>query len=160
MGYGDSILGNPLNEITVNQFEARKNVLSQTGGRVLAGTTSAAYSEVAYIANSECWIRLASLVDITDTSKNPLLKRLGAGSDAAKNWTLSGGVPLPNSKLRYGLGAYSTGHTDPLGELGYRPMPGIVSANITTSGRNGSLRTAEIKIKANNLEQLEVFDLL
>lgn len=160
MGYGSNILGNPLNKVTANQFEARKNINAQTGDRVRQSTDSTAYSELAYAANSGCWIRLASLVDIVDTSKNSLLKKLGAGDGAAKNWMLFGGTPLPGLKQRFGLGAYSVGYNDPLAELGYRPMPGIVSANINTAGRNGSLKVAELKIKANTLEQLEVLDLL
>lgn len=44
-------------------------------------------------------------------------------------------------------------------ENGYRPMPGIQSANITFYNR-GALMKADISIKVFSIEQLQVFDLL
>ena len=52
-------------------------------------------------------------------------------------------------------GAYGLGGLD----FGFKPMPGITSVDITSENR-GSLRTANIKIKAWNTTQFDIIDLL
>jgi hypothetical protein len=93
------------------------------------------------------------------------------GSNLAKAAVLFGGVVNINDKntpqLNYGLkenfelnnpftSAYGWGG---INSQGYRPMPGIESANISFYNR-GALAKAEVKCKVYSIEQLQVFDLL
>ena len=94
-----------------------------------------------------------------------------AGNSLAKAAVLFGGVVdinnTNNPQLNYGLkeffdpnnpftNAYGWGG---INSQGYRPMPGIESANISFYNR-GALARAEIKCKVYSIEQLQVFDLL
>jgi hypothetical protein len=72
-------------------------------------------------------------------------KSLGSGGRA--------GIARTNSvytNTAYGLGGL---------QLGERPMPGIISADIKTETR-GSLKTANVKIKAWNTTQFDIIDVL
>jgi hypothetical protein len=99
------------------------------------------------------------------------ISKLYTGNDLAKAAVLFGGIvdtrnnQLP--QLNYGLkevfdennpfnGAYGWGG---IKSQGYRPMPGIISANVSYYNR-GSLAKAEVKCKVYSIEQLQVFDLL
>jgi len=85
------------------------------------------------------------------------------GDDLAKNWVLEAGTSVQNGNginLRQGIGpngAYGLGGTQ---ELGYRPMPGLTSVTIETTGRLGSLRQATINFKVWNMDQLNVIEAL
>lgn len=94
------------------------------------------------------------------------------GSQLAQKSVLFGGVSGYNSQ-NGNFQAYA-GVADPfnlndpftaaygwggIAENGYRPMPGIQSANITFYNR-GALMKADISIKVFSIEQLQVFDLL
>ena len=95
-----------------------------------------------------------------------------AGSKLAQKAILFGGVSGYNSQ-NGSFQAYA-GIADPFNENdpftaaygwggitenGYRPMPGIQSANITFYNR-GALMKADVSIKVFSIEQLQVFDLL
>lgn len=92
-----------------------------------------------------------------------------ASSDSlAKNWILQAGTSLLNNNgtgdstltLRQGIGpngAYGLGGTQ---ELGYRPMPGLNSVTIETTGRLGSLRQATVNFKVWNMNQLNTIEAL
>lgn len=146
-----NILGVPFKEYVRNQI----NVRSYKGS-----TLERSNEEIIYLSNKNCWIRLLSSVDINDPLNGIV------GNQAAKDWILFGGTSYydngvnlrsgienifdPNfgsSKAAYGLGGVK--------ELGFRPMPGIISANIEHAGRAGSLRFADIKIKVWNKQQLD-----
>jgi len=153
----------------------KKYVKKQLEARAFQGSTiNRTNDQVMYLANKNCWIRLASFIDVLDR-ENP-----NSGKDGlAKKWMLFGGTSyltenengLYNvNNLRYGLDprpnddnvgtseyAYGMGGTT---QLGYRPMPGITSATIDHAGTAGSLRIANIKIKVWNLEQLNIIDAL
>jgi hypothetical protein len=94
-----------------------------------------------------------------------------AGNSLAKAAVLFGGIVninnTNNPQLNYGLkenfdindpftSAYGWGG---INSQGYRPMPGIISANISFYNR-GALAKAEVKCKVYSIEQLQVFDLL
>jgi len=85
------------------------------------------------------------------------------GDDLAKNWVLEAGTSIQNGNgitLRQGIGpngAYGLGGTQ---ELGYRPMPGLTSVTIDTTGRLGSLRQATINFKVWNMDQLNIIEAL
>jgi hypothetical protein len=72
-------------------------------------------------------------------------KSLGSGGRAGISRTNS-----VETNTAYGLGGL---------QLGERPMPGIISADIKTETR-GSLKTANVKIKAWNTTQFDIIDVL
>lgn len=84
-------------------------------------------------------------------------------ADLAKNWVLEAGTSIQTGNgitLRQGVGlegAYGLGGTE---ELGYRPMPGLTSVQIETTGRLGSLRQAVVNFKVWNMDQLNIIEAL
>ena len=84
-------------------------------------------------------------------------------TDLAQNWVLEAGTSIQTGNgitLREGLGidgAYGLRGTE---ELGYRPMPGLTSVQVETTGRLGSLRQATISFKVWNMDQLNVIEAL
>ena len=123
--------------------------------------------DVLFLANKTSWARLVSSVNITNDSDGLVYKDLGVNYSTpdglAQNWILEAGTSKQKGngiELRYGIGpdgAYGLGGTD---ELGYRPMPGLTSVQIETTGRLGSLRQAIIQFKVWNMDQLDVVEAL
>jgi hypothetical protein len=170
-----NIVGLNMEPWAVNQIKLRQQLL---GLKQLPGGGSATTSEVlAWQNNSTPWIRAASSVDLS-IEKSRELTGTGRffGRNLAKNFVLFNGtvsllenVPgVPslgfNSIQRFGITnndsvlneyAYGLGGI----EQGITPMPGIESLNITTYNR-GSLRKAELKIKAHNKKQFAIIDSL
>jgi hypothetical protein len=62
--------------------------------------------------------------------------------------------------LRSGLDAYSIAGNQEIQGYGYRPMPGITSVTIESTGRLGSLRQATINFKVWDKYQLDIMDAL
>lgn len=137
--------------------------------------------------NKNSWIRLASSIDIhlPTTAETPagrekeFEKRIegikkkfgvGEGSDLARALVLTGGTSKYNSTAesiegRSGFdpsngatnkGAYGLGGTN----FGYKPMPGIVSADIGFKDSDGALKKATIKIKCFSPDQLDMLESL
>ncbi len=155
-----NVVGAPLEASVIEQLAQRSQRLSQAGIRT--GT------DIRYLGQKNAWVRLTSFVKIESEGVKSLAANLGpevqieAGTALAKRWVLQA-EQRPNGQLGYGLstdtgnGAYGSGG---LGELGYRPMPGIVSATVEAHPPLGSNKSATVKIKAWNLAQLSVLDLL
>lgn len=148
---GKNLIGNPINADAIEQLKQRSAVLKNTGDRDS--------NTLKLLANNNCWVKLTSLVRVVDSD---LRERLGAEgeTDLAKKWVLFGGTTYENEGLRYFPNSYTLGGASPLSELGYRPMPGIQGATINTVGTLGSLKQADIKVKVNSLDQLNVIDAL
>jgi hypothetical protein len=112
------------------------------------------------------------------------ISKLYKGNELAKSSVLFGGIVsidttntyTPNYGLKEAFDTYDTLINDEkrtiisnpfngaygwggIQSQGYRPMPGIESANISFYNR-GALAKADIKIKVFTVEQLQVFDLL
>jgi hypothetical protein len=91
-------------------------------------------------------------------------------SDLAKSFILQGGVSKYQSangtqfsyNLRNGFKeSYNvTGTEEEIRKYGYRPMPGITSVRVQTTGKLGSIRSAEIQLKVWDKEQLDIIDAL
>jgi hypothetical protein len=161
-----NVIGAPFSEAVLKQLYIRAAHNS---------TINRSNEEVLFLANKTGWARLVSSVNITlssDQLKN-YYTTLGMVGDAAlnknedtlaKNWILEAGTAIQGSgdgiTLRQGIGpdgAYGLGGTE---ELGYRPMPGLTSVQIETTGRLGSLRQATISFKVWNMNQLNVIEAL
>lgn len=168
-----NIIGVPVKDYVKKQLYIRANNGSTVESRN--------ENQILYLANKNCWIKLSSFVDVTnpgllksyqliDFNNNSNNNFSGKRNDLAKQWILFGGTSYYNNnatnlrssielsenvsitnKSAYGLGGL---------EYGYKPMPGITSATIQHAGAAGSLRYADIKIKAWNRNQLDILDTL
>jgi len=133
-------------------------------------------SDIQYLANRNCWVRLVSSVRIKDLEyfrkyfpdldlkdHDSLAKKfiLFAGtSEYAKNQQSTSGFQY---NLRSGFG--QNGSYGMLGNAetqlyGYKPMPGITDARIETQGKLGSIRSATINFKVWDKAQLDIVDAL
>lgn len=167
----ENIIGGGLDEEIVQQLNRRVQILGQVGFRD--------HDPLLYLGNKNCWIKMTSFTDVI--ASNEELKKLNdyfkgeyavpPGTNLAKEWVLSGGISTAGdgvaigAAMRYGLGtkdnfyggAYGVGG---IKELGYRPMPGIESLTVESLPPVGATYSATIKIKAWNLNQLSILDML
>ena len=164
-----NIVGEGFNEVIIKQIDQRQKVY---------GSVNRTNEQLSYLEARTGWINLVSSVDLVD---NTIRGGFGVGGAnlASENVLFNGttnesptkgrletyqrsgvwdglgtidGKPIPNTSNYY---AYGMGGTD----YGLRPMPGIKSASIKTETR-GSLKTAEVRIQANNRQQFDMIDLL
>ena len=139
------------------------------------------------LQNTNSWLRLASSVDIkVDEEQTPESKyaeyearvqeytnryEVGRGQLLAEQLVLTGGTAQPGGGLsiiggREGLSGFNTNNTKYLHaygfeglDFGYRPMPGIESADVTYYN-NGALAKADVKIKCFSARQLDLLETL
>lgn len=149
-----NIVGDGFSTFVREQVEARQKVF---------GATNRTSQQLQYLNSRDPFIKLSSAVDIEPIA---ISKLAGTGIDnlnltgnaLAKEFVLFGGTATNSGKnLRAGLyNAYNVG-----GDFtqGYRPMPGITSANIKYRNR-GSVRETTVNIKAYNKTQFNIIDLL
>jgi hypothetical protein len=153
-----NLIGSPLDSKIVEQLRQRSQLLSQTGTR--------SDENLLALANKNCWVRLSSFVSV-DPSGIPDIKAgvggevsVQGGTYLAEQWALRA-EQRDAAGLKYGVnslvGAYGSGGK---GEIGYRPMPGIQSVTIESQPPLGAIRSAVVKIKAWNLNQLSMIDIL
>jgi len=160
-----NVIGKNFFTYVTGQLKARANILRKGSGSDTFAERS--NSDLMWLTNRNGWVRVTSNINIK--GDNPLAAKYGAGDILAKKYVLQGGVIYANatlnngSVLRSGIGqdkAYGVGFsTSDLG-MGLKPMPGITSFNISSDGPNGALKTANIKIKAYDLEQFNIIETL
>jgi hypothetical protein len=164
-----NIVGEGFNPIIVKQIDQRQKVY---------GSVNRTNEELSYLNARTGWVKLVSSVDLIDSDirggfgvggsnlaqENVLFN--GTTNESPDKGALEtyqrGGIWNGESTINgeninqpYNYYAYGMGGTD----YGLRPMPGIKSATIKTETR-GSIKTAEVKIQANNRQQFDVIDLL
>lgn len=143
-----------------------------------------------YLANKGAWVRVVSSVNLESNLMEYFNKNLSLGIDTqrrlAENYVLYGGTSTyafessrtagtreemgdliqpenTGMNLRSGIGnngAYNLLGDQEVEDYGYRPMPGITSVTIESTGRMGSLRQATINFKVWDKYQLDVMDAL
>jgi hypothetical protein len=143
-----------------------------------------------YLANKGAWVRVVSSVNLESNLMEYFNKNLSLGIDTqrrlAENYVLYGGTSTyafessrtagtreemgdliqpenTGMNLRSGIdpgGAYNIFGQKALSDYGYRPMPGITSVTIESTGRMGSLRQATINFKVWDKYQLDIMDAL
>ena len=156
-------LGVPIPVWIVKQLDKRSRELSVENG--------ASNNNLLFRANRSSWVRMVSSVDIREKKDNPNRKdfiRGKANSTLAKEYVLQAGISKyasrPDGTFSYVLRNGFKDVYNPLNygvdKYGYRPMPGITSVKISTQGRLGSIRSAEIQLKAWTKDQLDVIDTL
>jgi hypothetical protein len=146
-----------------------KEIIEQINQRQkVYGSINRNNEELAYLNTRTGWCKLVSSVDVDDVS----IRNLGLGeSKLAEKFVLFNGTTnespnrgseetyqrsgINSNNINTNTAAYGLGGT----EFGLRPMPGIISAEIKTETR-GSIKTATVKVQANNRQQFDIIDLL
>jgi hypothetical protein len=117
---------------------------------------------LSYLNSRTGWCKLVSGAEVKSEP------RAGLGIPEAKKYVLFNGMVDEGKSLgsggRAGIARTDSVYTNTaygLGglQLGERPMPGIISADVKTETR-GSLKTANVKIKAWNTTQFDIIDVL
>lgn len=164
-----NVVGEAIADYVSEQIKVRQKIYGS------ANATTRPLAETLFLNQRVAFAKLVSGVNIDDASKlrgeikdiiiqnnltgNSLASKfiLFAGTterDTVNNRNLlSSGVTRDGSSIN--RGAYGLGGLD----FGLKPMPGITSIDIKSENR-GSLRTANIKIKAWNTTQFDIIDLL
>ena len=161
-----NVIGAPFSQYVIDQLYTRAARNS---------TSQRSTEEILFLANKTAWVRLISSVNVavsdpTDTTATlKFYEKLGleevysTPEALAKNWVLEAGTSKnvgQTSQLRYGIGNDGSYGLGGIKEMGYRPMPGLESVQIETTGRLGSLRAATIRFKVWNMTQLNVVEAL
>ncbi len=152
-----NLVGDSLDETVIKQLERRAQRLTQAGVR--DGT------DIRALGNKNCWVRLSSFVNLRTSAVTELTKAIGGeftvagGTSLAEQWVLKAEQRNGN-ELKYGVGPTGAYGSGGISEIGYRPMPGIYSVNVESQPPAGALRSATVKIKAWNLNQLSIIDVL
>jgi murein DD-endopeptidase MepM/ murein hydrolase activator NlpD len=147
-----NIVGEGFAEWTRQQIDVRQTIY---------GSADRNNEKLTFLNARTGWVKLVSSVDV-----NKIVRSLPASkSGLASNFVLFNGVTRESDNFQRsgiwpGTGdfnnyAYGVGGT----EFGLRPMPGILDASIKTETR-GSLKTANVTIRANSREQFDIIDLL
>jgi hypothetical protein len=165
-----NIVGESFNQKIARQVIQRQKIY---------GSISRSNEELTYLNTKTGWCQLLSGVEvdkniINNNTFNVRNLNIQSGVNLAKNHVLWGGItsitPDANNVEYYSFqnnqgiatdgSIFNTGDYGFGGlELGIRPMPGIISAEIKTETR-GSIKRATLKIQANNRTQFDIIDLL
>jgi putative chitinase len=152
-----NIVGEGFPSEIVSQIKQRQKVY---------GSINRTNQELTYLNARTGWCKLVSSVDVNTPPRGIQY----TGTNLARKFILFNGtsnqVDKADLRQRYGIWpgtneigndfyAYGMGGTN----FGLNAMPGIISAEVRTETR-GSLKTAEIKIKANNRNQFDIIDVL
>lgn len=156
----ENIIGAPLPDWLIFQLNKR----SEENSREFRDNNN-----ISYLLNG-AFVRVVSSVDVLGDQQN-YFKQLGINisddQSLAQQFILYGGTSKylnnnkPNYELRKGFEeTYKLLNENEINKYGYRPMPGISSAKITTQGRLGSVRGAVIDFKVWDKVQLDIIDTL
>lgn len=148
-----NIAGGAFQKYVSDELENRKKLVKKYN------SNDRSNEELIY-QNRNSFYRITSCTDINP--EHTLSKLYGkVGNQLAKDYILQGGVVKNNQNniiQREGIsGIYKT--TNDL-LLGFKPMPGVTSINLSSAGKLGTLQYADINIKCYDLEQLDIIDAL
>ena len=163
-----NITGEPFSKGVKDQIKTRQTKL---------GKLNRNNEDLLFYNSKTAWIRLASSIDVNEEAIKKNIPELStvasklAGSGLARKCVLFGGLSMVNDigsidsiNFRQGIqtnedileGAYGFGGTK---DSGFRPMPGIIGANVSFFNR-GALQKATINFKVFNTTQLQIIDTL
>ena len=167
-----NVIGKVFDDYVNDQIKIRQKTLSKL---------DRSDKELQLLNNSGAFLRLASAVDISKKVADRLGYSNLSGKKLAKKLVLWNGVTsidiendgtaedertFNDINLKYnppkqgiGNGGLNNAYGFAGTEMGYRPMPVLEGAS-TSFYNNGSLQKVDIKIKAFNLQQLELIDTL
>ncbi len=151
-----NIAGGPFLPYVTQQIENRKKFVNEYNGK-------RENKHLVYFNNKNAWIRLTSCVDVTES--HPLFAEYGlSGAALAKKYILQGGTVQNtggnNIVNRAGIGTNKVYGMLPEKPLGFKPMPGITSIDLSSAGKLGTLQYANIKFICYDIKQLELMDAL
>jgi len=150
-----NIAGGAFLPYVVKQIENRKKFVEEFNNK-------RENKHLVYFNNKNAWIRLTSCVDVTES--HPLFAEYGlSGAALAKKYILQGGTVQNNDgTITNRSGVESNGSYNMLSNkpLGFKPMPGITSIDLSSAGKLGTLQYATIKFIAYDIKQLELMDAL
>ena len=164
-----NVVGEAVSDYVSEQIKIRQKIYGS------ANASTRPLAETLFLNQRIAFAKLVSGVDINDASKlrgdikNIIISNNLTGNKLASKFTLFAGTTEHDTSLNTDFqssgvirdgssinrGAYGLGGLD----FGLKPMPGITSVDIKSENR-GSLRTANIKIKAWNTTQFDIIDLL
>jgi LAS superfamily LD-carboxypeptidase LdcB len=164
-----NVVGEAVSDYISEQIRIRQKIYGS------ANASTRPLAETLFLNQRIAFVRLVSGVNIDDASKlrgdikNIIISNNLTGNKLASKFTLFAGTTERDTSLNTDFqssgvirdgssinnGAYGLGGLD----FGLKPMPGITSVDIKSENR-GSLRTANIKIKAWNTTQFDIIDLL
>lgn len=160
-----NILGEPFDDFVNKQIETRQK--AQYKG---FDGTSRDLKDINYLSNRNAWVKMVSSVSIEDEQ---LLSDIGLsnpsqfkGLNLAQKCVLFNGLNNVNSpNTRQGIttttNIWNESNLYGLGgsEYGISPPPGIIKLDVKSINR-GSIRRAEVQIKAYNRYQFDILELL
>ena len=174
-----NVVGEPFAPFVAEQINIRQNT---------HGAIDRSLEDLQVLNQKTAWIKLASGVGLTQSKLvTKSFTNIGDGIDLARRYVLFGGVSSLNEATSNGktydylrqrgtpyqgqttrdnvidslTGMYNVNANELTvnQDFGYVPMPGIESADIKNLNR-GSIKKAEIKLKAYNKEQFDILDVL
>lgn len=131
------IPGKFLDEKVVNQLKTRQDLLNRSFRFMDQGGSPEAFS---FFTRKMPFIKMTSAIDVDGSS------------DLASRFTLDNAVARSREE------GTVPGYEET--SLGIRPLPGIVSMNLSTHNRFGSLRTATVTFEVHSVEQLDEYEQL
>ena len=173
-----NIAGGAFQGYVADQIKARKNFIEEYNN-------DRQNKHLLYFNNRNAWIRLTSNTNISPN--HPISKKYGLSGDTlAKKYILQGGVikqtqgntaietfgvngapsapfavPVtPRYENRAGLAPDGLYNMLPNKPLGFKPMPGMNSVDISSAGRLGTLVQTNIEFTCYDIEQLDIMDAL
>lgn len=168
-----SIFKDTLKQYVQDQLIARQVVVAQQGKP--GQQVNSVYRDnkfLRYVAGKNAWVKMQSFVDVDNLK---IGNKTYNESELARKYILEGGTLFEEKDnqgigtnkftLRSGAGKRSGAYASDIDlggdrPLGYRPLPGITSIQITNKSAYGSLREATVKFYAWDKHQLEELELL
>jgi len=147
MSRNNNVFGEGFNPVVIKQIAIRQKVY---GSGYL--DTPRTVDETLYLNANTSWCKLVSSVNLVPVTSGVSATTIGS-DDLAKKYILFNGT-ADNGKIRedaYGISNEKL--------YGLKPMMGILSAVVTYENR-GSIRKAEVKIKAWDTEQFQIIEKL
>ena len=153
-----NIVGEGFPQTIVGQIKRRQLVY---------GSSNRTNEQLTYLNARTGWVKLVSSVNVN----KPVRAVPYTGAELASRFVLFNGTtnesPTRGAQETYQRGGVWPGVGDPnnyaygIGgtNFGLNAMPGVTSAEIQTETR-GSLKTATVRIKANNRNQFDIIDIL
>ena len=149
-----NVIGGPIPGYVKNQIVKRQSIKG-------SGTSSnRTPQQIAALNSPTAWVKLASGVSVDGNrlQKNSLPSSY-SGIGLAKNHVLFGGFSSLNGNKLSQRDTFQEIYGSGDNQFGLVPMPGIESIDVKHLN-NGSIRSAEVKIKAYNKTQFSILDIL
>ena len=149
-----NIIGDPIPSYVKNQIKQRQ---STKGSGISTARTP---QQISALNSPTSWVKLASGVNVDGNrlQKNQLPSSY-SGASLAQNHVLFGGFSKLSGNQLIQRNSFLETYGPGDNQFGLTPMAGIESISVKHLN-NGSIRSAEVKIKAYNKTQFSILDIL